>query len=187
MQITYQNKEYLNQNPSIPAINKVTDDDMNEIKTVVNTNDIDTQNAINHINEYITASPSSDVTLTTTNATKLSLDTSTSVGSSLSLDNGSILIGAGVSKILINANILFSTGGTGSSTSDRKGINIQKNTTTVHYCSIPSTATYIGCSLSSFLLDVQENDVITLNGVNQGAKGSVVSAAQTYITVKVVE
>ena len=36
--ITYDNKSYLNQNGSIPNVNKVNDTDMNEIKTVVNTN-----------------------------------------------------------------------------------------------------------------------------------------------------
>lgn len=37
--ITYTNKVALNENPEIALINKVTDDDMNEIKSVVNTND----------------------------------------------------------------------------------------------------------------------------------------------------
>lgn len=37
-QITYTNKEALNENPEIANINKVTDDDMNEIKQVVNDN-----------------------------------------------------------------------------------------------------------------------------------------------------
>ena len=37
-QITYANKVALNENPEIAAINKVSDDDMNEIKSVVNAN-----------------------------------------------------------------------------------------------------------------------------------------------------
>lgn len=37
-QITYANKVALNENPQVAAINKVTDDDMNEIKQVVNDN-----------------------------------------------------------------------------------------------------------------------------------------------------
>lgn len=37
-QITYQDKVTLNPQPSIPDINKVKDDDMNEIKSVVNAN-----------------------------------------------------------------------------------------------------------------------------------------------------
>ena len=37
-QITYDNKVALNENPSVADINKVTDDDMNEIKTTINAN-----------------------------------------------------------------------------------------------------------------------------------------------------
>lgn len=37
--ITYANKVAINENAEIPNINKITDDDMNEIKTVVNNND----------------------------------------------------------------------------------------------------------------------------------------------------
>ena len=37
-QITYTDKVALNENPEIAAINKVSDDDMNEIKSVVNAN-----------------------------------------------------------------------------------------------------------------------------------------------------
>lgn len=36
--ITYDNKTYLNQNVSVPNVNKVCDSDMNEIKSVVNSN-----------------------------------------------------------------------------------------------------------------------------------------------------
>lgn len=35
-QITYANKEFINENANIPAINKVQDTDLNEIKSVVN-------------------------------------------------------------------------------------------------------------------------------------------------------
>lgn len=44
--ITYTNKVAINENVEIPDINKVTDSDMNEIKTVVNNND-DNMTAIN--------------------------------------------------------------------------------------------------------------------------------------------
>lgn len=60
--ITYDDKVYINENADIPAINKVTDDDMNEIKSVVNSNadnvgdlsDLetsDTSSIVNAINE----------------------------------------------------------------------------------------------------------------------------------------
>lgn len=64
-QITYANKEFINENASIPAINKVQDTDLNEIKTVVNglvsdTYSTDTEqsyscNYINSINDYSTS------------------------------------------------------------------------------------------------------------------------------------
>ena len=37
-QITYNNKVALNTNPNVAEINKVTDDNMNEIKNTINTN-----------------------------------------------------------------------------------------------------------------------------------------------------
>ena len=45
--ITYTNKVALNENPEIALINKVTDDDLNEIKSVVNTNDDNVGNLTN--------------------------------------------------------------------------------------------------------------------------------------------
>lgn len=45
--ITYEDKQYLNQNADIPAINKVQDTDMNEIKSVVNNNATELTNVIN--------------------------------------------------------------------------------------------------------------------------------------------
>lgn len=39
MKLTYANKVAINENAEIPDINKVTDSDMNEIKSVVNNND----------------------------------------------------------------------------------------------------------------------------------------------------
>lgn len=38
MRITYEDKQYVNEQPDIPNMNKVTDNDMNEIKNVINSN-----------------------------------------------------------------------------------------------------------------------------------------------------
>lgn len=51
--ITYTNKVALNENADIPNINKVTDDDMNEIKTVVNNNDDIVTNATTYSTDEI--------------------------------------------------------------------------------------------------------------------------------------
>lgn len=55
--ITYENKEFLNENSQISNINKVTADDMNEIKNVVNEND----DNIGDLSELNTADKSSVV------------------------------------------------------------------------------------------------------------------------------
>lgn len=36
--ITFDNKSYINQNANVPNVNKVTDDDLNEIKSAINNN-----------------------------------------------------------------------------------------------------------------------------------------------------
>ena len=51
--ITYDNKTALNQNADIPNVNKVTDNDMNEIKSVVNNNATELANIIES-NSYYT-------------------------------------------------------------------------------------------------------------------------------------
>ena len=48
--ITYEDKVVLNENAEIPAKNKVTANDMNEIKNVVNSN----ETALNNLSEYST-------------------------------------------------------------------------------------------------------------------------------------
>lgn len=48
--ITYQNKQYLDENSGIADINKVKDTDMNEIKSVVNNNATETSNNTTAVN-----------------------------------------------------------------------------------------------------------------------------------------
>lgn len=116
--IQYQNKETLNSQPSIAAKNKVTSDDMNEIKQVVNVNDdnvgdlsnlntIDKSNMVNAVNEVnskniisVYLSANTDVS----NNGKVPFDLSTSVGSKLTFDstNKEIIIGDGVTKVKVD-------------------------------------------------------------------------------------
>lgn len=51
--IEYDDKSFLNQNLSIPNTNKVTDDDMNEIKDVVNTNALELSNFLQSQNNCL--------------------------------------------------------------------------------------------------------------------------------------
>lgn len=54
--ITYSDKEFIYENASIPEINKITDENMNEIKTVVNENDT----RLSTVEKYITATAGSN-------------------------------------------------------------------------------------------------------------------------------
>lgn len=61
--ITYDDKIYINQNEDIPNINKVKDDDMNEIKSVVNNNANELNNLMPTILYDNSDGSSSDITL----------------------------------------------------------------------------------------------------------------------------
>ncbi len=64
--ITYSDKSYINQNADIPAINKVQDTDMNEIKSVVNNNASEfTTYTTSQQNEDITSEITFNETITT--------------------------------------------------------------------------------------------------------------------------
>lgn len=52
--ITYDNKSYINQNANIPLVNKVSDTDMNEIKSVVNNNASELTGLANQFGDFIT-------------------------------------------------------------------------------------------------------------------------------------
>ena len=140
----------------------------------------------------LNAKPTSDLTLSTTSYTQIPLELNNYVGDVnlltgnklyISSDDG-IKIGAGVSKVLVSANILFLTGGSGAT---RKGLAIYQNNDLVVYNNINGDTTYTGASISQHLIDVAENDIIYLYGINQGASGSIVSQDNTFITVEVIE
>jgi len=125
-------------------------------------------------------------TLSTTSYELIPIEEESSVGDKLTLNttDNKIVIGSGVTKVLVSASILFSTGGTSST---RRGIAIYKNATQVMYNSAKGDTTYTGASISPYLLDVQAGDYIQIYGINQGATGSVISTANTFLTVDVVE
>lgn len=118
----------------------------------------------------LNAKPENDTTLTSTNATKIVLEENQKIGTRLSIYDGGIKIGSGVTKVLVSANILFSTGG---DSATRKGLQIHwydsvNNTTDlIIYNSVPG-GTYVGSSIAPYVLDVQEDDIIYLYGLNQG-------------------
>lgn len=109
------------------------------------------------------------------------------VGNKLSLSNGGVLIGSGVSKVKVSAN-LMTKGRTGA---DYTIGSILLNSTSeknAYMSGAYSTSQWVNSSISSFILDVQEGDVIYL-GVGASSTGNVDIAGKTftYMTVEVVE
>jgi hypothetical protein len=98
--ITYDNKSYINQNADIPAANKVQDSDLNEIKTVVNTND-DTQNSISQ--DFGQASYEGAAIAGSSQF--VNFDTFNSNGN-LTPSASGITIGSGISAVLVSVAIL---------------------------------------------------------------------------------
>lgn len=199
--ITYSDKQAINTNPALQAINKVQDVDMNEIKSVVNTNadlmgDLTTLtttdktsvvNAINELNgrNILTATIGSDITLSNTSDAPLTLSLSNSVGNLLSVSNGGVVIGDGVHKVLICGKGQYNV--LANSTSARY-FKIKKNNTEVLVCktSSPSNTGTLNVAMPNILLSVNSGDIITASV--QGASGDVIRSGVlwTNITIEVV-
>ena len=113
---------------------------------------------------------------------KISLLSSYNLGNKLSMSNGGIKIGAGVSYIKVSASITFSTV---SGTTSRHHLICLKNSSSF----IDEISRFSGnwetISSKTYLLSVQENDIIYLYTRTQDSNGSIVDSAN--ITVEVVE
>lgn len=197
--ITYEDKQNLNTNESILKINKVTDNDMNEIKQVVNENDdkvgelnylntTDKTSIVNAINEImpnsITGYLSAKLSYTSTkNNQKIPLILSSSKGTKLSITaDGGIKIGAGVNRISVNTQVYFFTG---SNHQDGKHVYIYKNSAAVGRGSRRDNYNYIFISAGPILVDVVENDVIYLYCNNDANVATVIGEGliNTYMNV----
>ena len=197
--ITYADKEILYTNADIPANKKVQNSDMNEIKNIVNENDAkvgelndlnttEKSSIVNAINEIttnsITGYLSAKLSYTSTkNNQKIPLTLSNLKGTKLSItDDGGVKIGAGVDKILVNAQVYFFTG---SNHTDGKNVYIYKNDTAVCRGARRDNYNYIFIPAGSVLIDVVENDVIYLYANNDSNVATVIGdgVINTYMNV----
>ncbi|MEE3417886.1 MAG: hypothetical protein VZQ62_00935 [Methanosphaera sp.] len=201
-QITYADKTTMNSNSSIPAINKCQASDMNEIKSVVNNNynevgDITTLtttdkssivNAINEVNtkDIITVYVTS--TYTASSAADYipnSLTINSQLGNKLSVSGGNVVIGSGVSKILVSGTAVLSLSGSGSKI---RNFSIRKNDTNQKTASENFSHTgWAKISITSALIDVEEGDTIKIQSYLQSGDKLNGGYAYTYITLEVVE
>ena len=138
------------------------------------------------INEknIMTAKLDGNVTTVSGVYTNLSLTLLNSVGSKLTLENGGIKIGSGVSKVKINADLKYICNAVGN-----KHSRILKNTASVAWANqrALSVDDEFTISIGQKIIDVQEGDVFYL--AYYAADGDVISTNYnaTYLTVEVVE
>ena len=127
----------------------------------------------------------SDYSLTSGTSTKMTLVSANSIGNHFSISSGSIKIGAGVSKVLVSVKAQFNTL---SSSAGLRYIQLYEGITNVAtvrtYVYANNTGTCL--VLPPFLLDVMEDDTISL--YIQGLSGDVLrsSSVWTYITVETI-
>lgn len=194
--ITYDDKISLTTSP-LPRANKCTAEDMNEIKSVVNQNATDNDNqhtaietSINNIREkiksklIITAKViRQNINVPTAWANvKIPLNTNIQIGNKFTVSNNSIKIGSGVSKILVSAHcsaISFLT------VAGDKQLLIYKNENNVGDAYIGGGSNWEVADISPFLLEVQQNDLISLRLIS-GQAGSV-EILPGHLTIEVVE
>lgn len=124
-------------------------------------NKIDASKIIRSRNEAIVIGLSSDITINPTEQyqrTKLNLSLEMGkLGDKLTLTNGEVKIGKGISKIRVSAN------GVLSGSTQLTGIIIAKNGDDTYRTFTGSSHTsFISCSISEGILDVKENDLISL-------------------------
>lgn len=144
------------------------------------------------IRNILTYSLNADITSLTTNAyTKAAMTTASVTGTRLTANNGDIVVGAGVSKLLVSAQVAF----TATSTAGVRHIRIIKNNTVTSSgtmawmkATIPAGANYI-LTLPPVLINVSENDTISLyynTPKSDDQINGTTTGAMTFLTADVV-
>lgn len=158
--ITYNNKVALNENPSISVENKVTDDDMNEIKEVAN----------NHAQrDSISAYASSDGSSSSTfGVVAVSCDTVVSqAGTGLTLTGGNVVVGSGISKVKVSATLVGNFVNANSSNALAGGVRLLQNGSGISAATIlrnipKSTTQEVAITLPPIVLSVSQGDTISI-------------------------
>lgn len=150
-------------------------------------NKIDASKIIRARNEAIVIGLSSDITINPTvqyQRTKLNLSSEMSkLGDKLTLIDGEVKIGKGISKVRVSAN------GVLSGSTQLTGIIIAKNGDATYRTFTGSSHTsFLSCSISEGILDVKENDLISLYVyTNTTTESRTVRAYDGYATYLCVE
>ena len=174
-QIAYDNKVNLDTNPDVPRINKVIDEDLNEIKSVVNENSL---------RSIITAYPGQSLK-PTSGVTLFPLQNIRSQSGDLkklTLESGKIKIGKGVNHIMISAACADS-----SDSQTGRALYIYKNNDVIARTLLNAHINIQpGLSITNVLESVSENDLISIRVEGNGISYSG-SKQLTWLTVEVID
>lgn len=184
-QITYQNKSAINVNADVAAVNKVSADDMNEIKTVVNNN----YNEFQLTQSFCVAGISANFTTSSTADAILPLNTTINSSGSISLDteNNAIQIGsANIHYVRVSGMIRWTNNLTAN---QRFNIAIQKNSDLVASNTLrSSTGTNQSQNIPSLIIPVSNGDKIYLIVRSFDSSGNTVGSPSytTFLQVEAV-
>lgn len=129
----------------------------------------------------ITAGLNANQVISSTNAEKITLDKKTQKGDNLSLSNGGIKIGKGITHIKVSAEVFYTDG---VNSGDNLILYINKNqdrAVNVQQKVMGVTTLIAGVKL----LEVQEGDIIYLYTRNNATEGAIVSL-HSFLTVEAV-
>ena len=190
--ISYSDKVAINTNSNVADINKCNASDLNEIKSVVNTNATSLENVETEVYDKnvmtIGLSANTNVSIGTAwNYYTLNINTlNASIGSKLTFNSSShrITIGSGVSYVKVNAFGMY-RGITGSIE-----MNIRHNGNTIGTTAVQTTNTsaFWNGAITDILVPVSSGDYIDL-AIRAGATGTITVAGGNYtkLTVEVVD
>lgn len=200
--IQFEDKETLNTQPDIVDKNKITADNVNEIKNTVNQNDdnavyktnvkgsyeeSDTNvyncNYINKITKKV-ATARLDVNLNDVTSSRIvAMDNIVSNTTLLTLENGGIKIGAGVSKVLVSANYF----GTKATNDGYMWISIKNGDEEVSISIVAGIVYFGACVFSPKMIEVNEGDIIYLYKKDDNKTSIRGANKNTWLTVEIVE
>lgn len=182
--ITYADKQPLGEQPSIPEVNKVTADNMNEIKNGVNSletsvDTLEARTAPKYCVATITTAP------TISSNYYVPLDATPINEGYFTLQNGGIRIHSGINRIRVSGSVFIDNWPAGAS---YMWVIISRiRGTQVHYISSSingSPSAYMSGSVPSTIIDVQEGDIIKIMA-DSGSGGTIrPGAGSTWLCVE---
>lgn len=150
------------------------------LSNLTTTNKTNLVNAINEVNDInlLHATNSSTVTTVQNTDAKITMQENIKLGTKLSIENGGIKIGAGISYVSAFASLIFERYASG-----RTHLEIYKNNGVVQGSISRLTGNWESISTDEVIIPVQENDVIYLYTKTQDAGNALTATGEMTVQV----